>query len=115
MAGHKSLNKLKIDKQQAVIASLIEGCSIRSTQRMTGIHRATVMRLLVRTGQGSERRMDESMRAWPAAAFKLTKSGLMSAKSNGILRPPMIPSVRAIHGRCGVRCRNQAGALLPGG
>src|SRR6185312_1513601 len=38
-------NVLPKDKQIAVIASLAEGSSIRSIERMTGIHRDTIMRL----------------------------------------------------------------------
>ena len=56
------MNKLKFDKQQAVISALVEGNSIRSTERMTGIHRDTIMRLMVRVGQGCEQLMDETMR-----------------------------------------------------
>ena len=45
-------NVLNTDKQIAVIAALAEGSSIRSIERMTGIHRDTIMRLGVRVGQG---------------------------------------------------------------
>ena len=33
------MNKLSMDKQVAVISALVEGCSIRSTVRMTGVRR----------------------------------------------------------------------------
>jgi hypothetical protein len=33
------------DKQIAIIAALAEGSSIRSVERMTGVHRDTIMRL----------------------------------------------------------------------
>jgi hypothetical protein len=38
-------NVLNKDKQIAVIAALAEGSSIRAIERMTGIHRDTIMRL----------------------------------------------------------------------
>lgn len=38
-------NNLKLDKQAVVVAALAEGSSIRSIERMTGIHRDTIMRL----------------------------------------------------------------------
>jgi hypothetical protein len=41
-----------MDKQIAVISALAGGSSIRSIERMTGIHRDTIMRLGVRVGQG---------------------------------------------------------------
>jgi IS1 family transposase len=41
---------LKPEKKLAVISALVEGTSIRSTERMTGVHRDTICRLLVETG-----------------------------------------------------------------
>jgi IS1 family transposase len=55
-------NALPKDKQIAVTAALAEGNSIRSIERMTGIHRDTIMRLGVRIGQGCARLLDEKMR-----------------------------------------------------
>ncbi len=57
-----SNNHLSKDKQIAVTAALAEGSSIRSIERMTGIHRDTIMRLGVRIGQGCGRLLDEKMR-----------------------------------------------------
>jgi len=56
------MNKLPMDKQTRVIGALVEGCSIRSTERMTGIHRDTIMRLSVRVGEGCTTLMDKTMR-----------------------------------------------------
>lgn len=47
------------------IKSLLEGCSIRSAERMTGLNRNTIMRLLVYAGKHSARIMDERMRQLP--------------------------------------------------
>ena len=44
-------NILPIDKQIAAIGALAEGNSIRSIERMTGVHRDTIMRLGIRVGQ----------------------------------------------------------------
>jgi hypothetical protein len=46
------MNILPRDKQIAVISALTEGCSIRATERLTDIHRDTIMRLGVRVGNG---------------------------------------------------------------
>lgn len=46
------MNILSIEKQIQAIAALTEGMSIRATERLTGAHRDTVMRLGVRVGQG---------------------------------------------------------------
>jgi len=55
-------NVLNTDKQIAVIAALAEGSSIRSIERMTGVHRDTIMRLRVRVGQGCTALLDAKMR-----------------------------------------------------
>src|SRR4029079_8380591 len=57
-----SNNHLSKDKQIAVTAALAQGSSIRSIERMTGIHRDTIMRLGVRIGQGCARLMDQKLR-----------------------------------------------------
>jgi hypothetical protein len=51
-AGENMANVLNTDKQIAIIAALSEGSSIRSIERMTGVHRDTIMRLGVKVGQG---------------------------------------------------------------
>jgi IS1 family transposase len=56
------MNKLDMDAQCRVISALVEGNSIRSVERMTGIHRDTVMRLAIRIGEGCDRLMDGMMR-----------------------------------------------------
>src|SRR5215216_5211381 len=55
-------NVLKREKQIAVVAALAEGMAIRQIERMTDIHRDTIMRLGVRVGQGCARIMDAKMR-----------------------------------------------------
>lgn len=42
------------DKALSVLSHLIEGCSIRTTERLTGVHRDTIMRLLVMAGNKCE-------------------------------------------------------------
>jgi IS1 family transposase len=55
-------NNLSPEKQASVVHSLAEGASIRSIERMTGIHRDTVMRLGLRVGEGCAAVMDSTMR-----------------------------------------------------
>lgn len=45
------MNKLSITKQKQVIASLVEGNSIRATVRMTGVAKNTVVKLLADVGK----------------------------------------------------------------
>jgi IS1 family transposase len=53
---------LSPEKKIAVISSLVEGNSVRSTERMTGVHRVTICRLLVQVGDRCAEVMDETMR-----------------------------------------------------
>lgn len=53
---------LSIEKKLAVIASLVEGNSVRSTERMTGAHRDTICRLLVEVGSHCTEIMDSQIR-----------------------------------------------------
>jgi hypothetical protein len=46
-------NVLPMAKQVQAIGALAEGMSIRSIERMTKIHRDTIMRLGVRIGEGA--------------------------------------------------------------
>jgi IS1 family transposase len=56
------MNILGSSKQEMVIGSMVEGSSIRSTERMTGVHRDTIMRLVVKVGDACEKIMDTTMR-----------------------------------------------------
>lgn len=47
-------NVLKRDKQVAALSMLLEGSSIRSTERITGVHRDTIIRLMIRVGHTAE-------------------------------------------------------------
>ena len=64
-------NVLNKDKQIAVIGALAEGSSIRSIERITGIHRDTIMLLGVRVGQGCEMLMDSKMQDLPCNYLQL--------------------------------------------
>lgn len=54
-------NVLKREKQIAVVRLLCEGNSIRSTERLTGIHRDTIMRIMLRFGEACRRFLDLSL------------------------------------------------------
>ncbi|MGA9786623.1 MAG: IS1 family transposase [Candidatus Sulfotelmatobacter sp.] len=56
------MNTLPLDKKLAVISALVEGNSIRSISRMTGVDRNTINSLLLRTGERCQQIMEERMR-----------------------------------------------------
>ena len=55
------MNTLRQSKKAAVVAGLVEGNSIRSVERITGVHRDTICRLLLRIGAGCAETHDELM------------------------------------------------------
>lgn len=64
-------NHLSREKQIAVVGALLEGCSIRSTERMTGVGRQAIGTLLLRMGDGCTRLLDASMRDLPCRRLEI--------------------------------------------
>lgn len=56
------MNKLSTEEKIRVVACLVEGNSLRSTVRMTGIHRTTIQKLLVELGAACSAYQDKAMR-----------------------------------------------------
>jgi IS1 family transposase len=56
------MNRLSSATRAQVISCLLEGCSIRSTVRMTGAAKKTVLRLLVEVGEACEAYQDRALR-----------------------------------------------------
>src|SRR5205809_7971006 len=55
-------NVLKLEKQVAVIGMLVEGASVRSIERVTGVHRDTILRLMVRVAESAAAFSDATLR-----------------------------------------------------
>ncbi|HJR61507.1 MAG TPA: IS1 family transposase [Vicinamibacterales bacterium] len=66
-AHQRLLGSMTVDEDKALLALqlLVEGNSIRSTERITGIDRNTIMRLLVLAGERCERLMTERIQNLP--------------------------------------------------
>jgi IS1 family transposase len=64
-------NALPRSKQVAVVAALSEGCSLRSTARMTGVDRETVGTIVARVGMGCLELLDETMVDLPCTRLEL--------------------------------------------
>jgi transposase-like protein/IS1 family transposase len=54
--------RLPMDKAMSILQLFVEGMSIRSIERVTQVHRDTILRLLVLAGQRCEKLMDSTMR-----------------------------------------------------
>jgi IS1 family transposase len=59
------MNKLSTAKRIAVVSALVEGCSIRSTVRMTGVSKNTISKLLLQLGAACAQYQDEHLRNLP--------------------------------------------------
>ena len=57
----KSMNKLTTEKRVAVVRCLVEGNSIRSTVRITGVAKNTVTKLLVDLGRACSEYQDKAL------------------------------------------------------
>jgi IS1 family transposase len=64
-------NVLPRAKQLAVLSSLVEGVSIRGTERLTGVSREAVLSLLVRVGDGCAAVLDAKMRDLPCTRLEI--------------------------------------------
>jgi IS1 family transposase len=65
------MNRLDAAKRTAVISCLLEGCSIRSTVRVTGVAKKTVMRLLCEAGTVCAEYQDRVLRNLPSKRLQL--------------------------------------------
>lgn len=68
------MNVLSRDKQIEVIAALCEGVSVRAVERLTAVHRDTIMRLGARLGHGCAALHDRMMRDLNVARVELDEA-----------------------------------------
>jgi IS1 family transposase len=86
-------NNLPIEKQTAAISMLSEGNSIRSIERMTGVHRDTIMRLGIRVGEACGKMMDETMRNLPCEKLEVDEIWGYIGKKQRVVRSEDDPSL----------------------
>jgi IS1 family transposase len=65
------MNKLSIEERAKVVSCLIEGCSLRSTVRMTGVAKKTVSRIQVEVGEACAAYSDRVMRNLPCKVLQV--------------------------------------------
>ena len=87
------VNRLSIERRTQIIGALVEGNSIRSVERMTGMHRDTVMRLGFEVGKGCHRLMHEKMRNLQCEQIQVDEIWSYVRKKQNQLKPG--ESVRA--------------------
>ncbi len=106
-------NVLNTDKQIAVIAALAEGSSIRAIERMTGVHRDTIMRLGVKVGQGCKALMDFKMQDLNCTRLEMDEIWGFIGKKEKHVKPNDPAEVGSILDVLRHRRRHEAGARIP--
>ncbi len=81
------VNRTPLARRTQIIRCLVEGNSIRSTERLTNTHRDTVMRLMVEVGTGCAKIMDEKMRNLPCERIQCDEIWSYVAKKQMRLKP----------------------------
>ncbi len=81
------MNKLNLAMQTTIVASLVEGTSIRSIEHITGVHRDTIMRLGVRVGNACEELLDGMMVELPCAKIEVDELWTFVGKKQRYLTP----------------------------
>jgi hypothetical protein len=81
------MNVLPRDKRIEAIAALTEGCSIRAIERLTNIHRDTIMRLGVRVGNGCGLLHDAMMCGLHVGRIELDEAWSFIGKKQRHLKP----------------------------
>lgn len=79
--------QLSLVNKVAILHSLVEGCSIRSTERLTGHHRDTIMRLLKHAGKQAKLVMDVLMRGIQIEAMQVDELWTFVGKKDSQLTP----------------------------
>ena len=80
-------NVLPREKQIAVLHHLVEGNTLRSTARLTGVHRTTIMNLMVSFGQACKRFMDTQLRDLALRHIEVDEIWTFCGKKQGRLTP----------------------------
>lgn len=81
------MNVLKMEKKIAVISALVEGNSIRSTERIMNVHRDTIMRLLVDVGNRCSELLDHHLRNFHSKLIQVDELWTYCGKHQRKLNP----------------------------
>jgi IS1 family transposase len=95
-------NVLDKSKQVAIVGGLAEGSSIRSIERLTGVHRDTIMRLGVRVGKGCQSLLDAKMRDLSCQHLQLDEIWGFVGKKERHMRPDDNPELGDVWTFCAI-------------
>lgn len=78
-------NVLPREKQILVLKMLCDGCSIRAVERVTNVHRDTIMRLMVRFGENCQNFLNATVRKVDSDHLEIDEQWTWVAKKQGHL------------------------------
>lgn len=81
------MNRLKLEQQQTILSLLVEGNSIRSIERLTGVHRDTIVRLMLRVGENCQQYMDQRLKNLWCEHIECDEIWTYVGKKQGRVRP----------------------------
>src|SRR3954452_15306433 len=90
--GAAQVNRLSLADRIQAINCLVEGNSVRSTERLTGVHRDTILRLLGTVGAGCAKLMDERMRGLSCRRIQVEEIWTFVGKKQRHMGPGDDPS-----------------------
>lgn len=76
------MNILSMQEKTEILRALVEGCSIRSVERLTDHHRDTIMRLLVKAGKKAEIVLNEKIKNIQAGHIQIDEAWTFVGKKN---------------------------------
>jgi transposase-like protein/IS1 family transposase len=79
--------RLPLDKAVSVVSLLVEGMSVRSVERVTGVHRDTILRLLVFAGDRCRRLMQRKIEYLDVKNVEVDEIWGYVYKKQGHIRP----------------------------
>lgn len=85
--------RTSVEAAERALHCLLEGCSIRSTERLTGLNRNTIMRLLLVAGELSTRVMNERMQNLSARYLQVDEIWTFVGKKRRIVREGDAPEM----------------------
>jgi transposase-like protein len=87
--AHEPLDEMRLPmaKAEMILKMLCEGVSVRSIERLTEVHRDTILRLLVLAGERCEKLLGEKIRNVPVTDVQLDEIWGFCFKKQKALRP----------------------------
>jgi IS1 family transposase len=85
--------RLPVEKALSIVRLFVEGCSVRTIERVTEVHRDTIIRVLVLAGERCEKLMDKAMRNLPCRRIQCDEIWTYVGKKKRNIKPGDAPEL----------------------